>query len=130
MRIPFLLIVALAVALACSDSSAPAKPSQLAKVTIISGNSQQGTVGTALALPIVIQAVDSNGHPAVGLFALFNPVTDGSVSAGTVTIDSSGKASTVWTLGATPGRQGLIVTVAQGATNDVIFDTAFATATP
>jgi len=116
---------------ACSDSDAPAKLSGLATVKIVSGNSQHGTVGTALASPIVIQAVDSNGHPAVGLNVAYGP-SGGSVNPPSTTTDATGKASTVWTLGMTAGQQNLLATVIQGAAPGTILvtDTVYATANP
>lgn len=129
-RITLLLAVAAAVSYACSESSAP-KPSHLARVKIVSGDSQSGVVGTALAAPIVIQALDSNGRAAVGLSAIFGPSGDGGVSAPSVTTDSTGKASIVWTLGTTPGQQNLLATVTEPSpSNDVLTDTVYATARP
>lgn len=127
MRNGILLIAATLVAsYACGDSNAP-KPSPLARLTIVSGDSQSGAAGTALSAPIVLQAFDSNGHAAVGVNAIFGPEGNGKISPASVVTDNSGKASITWTLATTPGLQNLLATVTQG-TAIVITDTVWATA--
>jgi hypothetical protein len=136
MHIRFALFAGAAAVAACSSSSTQpaAKPSQLSTVTIVSGNSQTGTAGAALALPIVIQAVDSNGKAAVGLPVIYGPSGNGTVNPSSVVTDSNGKASTVWTLDVTTGQQSLLTTVQSTTTNTAnmyfVTDTVFATATP
>ncbi len=73
-------------------------------VVIVSGNEQSGVPGTALVLPLVVQVNDAGGNPVTGA-----PVTwvvtggGGTLDPSTSTTDASGRASSVWTLGSTPG---------------------------
>jgi hypothetical protein len=129
MRMSLLLMVA--AVLACSDSSAPSKLQHVATVTIVSGASQTGTAGMNLQQAIVIQAVDSNGHPAVGVSAIFGPSGTGTATPSGTTTDSTGKASTVWMLSTTPGADTLDFAVTDKTdVNDVVQGVVYATGNP
>jgi len=132
MRIFALLFLITAASYACSSSSAPKKTPILASLKIISGASQTGTVGTALPSPIVVQALDSSGHPMAGLGVAYGPSSDGSVNPSSVTTDSMGKASTTWTLGSTAGADSLDIAVTESsvASMPTEIDTVTATANP
>jgi hypothetical protein len=131
MRIIALSVAAaIAIASGCSGSTSPAaKPSPLATVTVVSGNSQQGTAGQALPQPIVIQATDSNGKAAVGASVIFGPSGDGTVTVLSDTTDSNGRVSVTWTLSTTAGGDTLDFSVEQGTT-DIVQGAALATGTP
>ena len=71
------------------------------QLTLVSGNAQTGQVGTALALPLVVRATDSNGNPAPG--GTVNWTTGlGSLSAASTITDDAGLAQVLWTLGTAP----------------------------
>lgn len=132
MRISLSVIVLVASA-ACSSSSAPKQPI-LASVKVVSGASQTGTVLTALGSPIVIQALDSTGKPMAKLGVAYGP-SDGSVNPLSVFTDSTGKATTTWTLGSRSGPDTLLISVGQDGSGNgppivTLFDTVYATANP
>lgn len=134
MRIGILFIVL--AASACGSSSAPAtKPPLLASVKVLSGASQTGTVQAALGSAIVIEAVDSSGLPIAGLGVAYGP-SDGSVNPASATTDSTGRASTIWTLGLKTGPDTLLIAVTQSGTGvssapiATVIDTTYATANP
>ncbi|HEX9632270.1 MAG TPA: hypothetical protein VGA02_07370, partial [Gemmatimonadales bacterium] len=95
------------------------------QLELVSGDAQSGTVGAALALPLVVRAEDANGNPVAG--ATVDWVAGaGGVSAGATVTDGDGLAQVTWTLGTTPGAQGTTATL-NGTTATVDF-TATATA--
>jgi hypothetical protein len=76
-------------------------------IVLVSGGGQTAATGHALANPIVVKAVAQDGVPVSGVTVNFNVQSGGSaVPAGAVT-NSSGTASTVWTLGSNVGSQSL-----------------------
>lgn len=84
------------------------------QVRAAAGSGQSGTVGQALASPLVAEAVDAFGNKVAGVTVTFAP------SAGTVTPTSGatgadGRVSTTWTLGTTSGSPTVSAT-ATGAT--------------
>ena len=81
-----------------------AVPGVPASVSVVSGQGQVGTPGTALADSLVVLVTDEAGNPTGGVPVTW-VVTDG---AGTVSpavsfTDELGMASTSWTLGTEPG---------------------------
>ncbi|HUR94056.1 MAG TPA: Ig-like domain repeat protein [Gemmatimonadales bacterium] len=70
----------------------------------VSGSGQSALVGTSLPQPLVVRARDGSGNPVAGL-AVTWVVGDGggTLAPVTSTTDADGLATTVWTLGATPG---------------------------
>jgi plastocyanin len=76
----------------------------------VSGDAQQGAIGSTLAQPLVVQVL--NGSTPVGGVNLTFAVTSGggSLSATNVTTGSDGLASVSWALGATPGVNNVQVT--------------------
>jgi len=124
------LPLVMAVSYACGSSSAPkAKAQVLASVKLLSGASQTGTVNSALASAIVIQALDSSGRPIAGLSVIYGP-SDGTLNPASNTTDSTGKASTIWTLGSRVGPDTLFAAATQNASGAVAADTIYATASP
>ena len=94
----------------------------------ISGNNQIDTVGTTLSTPFTVEVRDQDGDALSGIIVAF-AVTDGggTLSASSVTTDSSGQAESTLTLGSTTGTNTVTAT-ASGITAPVTF-TATATAT-
>ena len=83
-------------------------------IRLVSGNNQVGTIGSALAAPLVIALADASGAPAPGKPVIFKVLqNDGSVSGGgtsgptaIVTTDGQGQARVQWTLGMRSGAGG------------------------
>lgn len=102
-----------------------------AAIAKVSGDAQTGTVGQALASPLVVQVSDSTAHAIAGLTVNF-AVTSGAGSLGTAapTTGANGQAQTTWTLGGAAGSQTVSATASGSnvAGNPVTF-TATATGT-
>lgn len=85
-------------------------------VALASGGGQVGGVNTKLPQPITVKVLNALGAPVSGFLVSFTVASGGgSVSPVAALTDTSGQASTTWTLGPTPGTQSLTVT-ATGAT--------------
>ena len=78
--------------------------SVLTDLVIISGDNQSGMVGESLAHPFVVGVRDQFNDPISGVSVTFT-VTEGggSLSEGTVTTDTDGRAESTLTLGTEPG---------------------------
>ena len=78
----------------------------------VSGDGQTAIVGTALAEPLVVRVRDDAGNPVADL-AVAWVVGDGggTLSPATSLTDQDGLASTRWTVGASPGRNGATAVV-------------------
>jgi hypothetical protein len=75
-------------------------------ISITSGNSQTGTVGTMLGSPMVVKVTDITNAGVPGVTVNWAVASGGgSVSAGTSVTDSTGSAQMNWTLGSTVGAQ-------------------------
>lgn len=80
------------------DATAPADG--LLSPLVVSGNGQQGVVGTTLPQLLVIQALDSRGRPMKNLWVEFRVTSGGGTTTPvTVRTNQSGLAQTSWTLG-------------------------------
>ena len=100
-------------------------PTTLAKV---SGDSQQGTSGTALAQPFVVEVQDANSVAFAGVPVTFAITAGGgSLSATSTTTDANGRAASTLTLGNSAGTNTVQVS-AQGISQTETF-TAEATTT-
>lgn len=111
---------------ACGDGG-PSEPraGPPARIDVVAGANQTGTVGTALPIPPVVRVTDAAGLAARGSVT-FQVQNGGSVSIPSSSTDADGRASAgVWTLGTTAGQQTLQVSVAGGPTTTI---TATATA--
>jgi hypothetical protein len=91
---------------AIATSGVVSTPTALA---LVSGNTQNGTVGTALAQPFVVKATDVNGNPVAGVQVAWAG-TNGSL-AGTTVTGTDGTTSNRMTLGQTPGAASATATV-------------------
>ncbi len=70
----------------------------------VSGDGQSALVGTSLAEPLVVRALDGGGNPVPGLaVAWLAGNGGGSLAPATSTTDADGLASTQWTLGSAAG---------------------------
>ena len=87
----------------------------------ISGDTQESEVGTTLATPFVIAALNEHGVVITGLYVTFRVIKgEGNLSATTATTDADGKAQTTLILGPNPGVIKVRVTAA-GITYPVTF---------
>jgi len=84
-----------------------------ATLTLVSGSGQTGVVGEVLPQELVVEALDSNGHPVADQTISWS-ISEGSGSLGSAstTTDSDGRASAQWTLGTTAGAQSASATIA------------------
>jgi adhesin/invasin len=88
-------------------------------IAIVSGNPQNGTVGTALASPLVVRVLDAAGRPVQGQQVTFTVVSGGgSVAPPAPTTGADGQTSTSWTLGASAGGQQVQAKATGGAAPD------------
>ncbi len=95
----YLCALATASLAACGGDggTAPTGPETLVKVD---GDQQSGVVGEALPVDPTVEVRDADGDPVVGVSVEFEVTAGGgSVSSGTTTTNSQGRASTSWTLG-------------------------------
>ena len=80
---------------------------------IISGNEQQGQPGAALEKPFVVEVRDHSDNPLPEAQVTFSVTSGGgSLSAGSVTTDASGRAESTLTLGPEPGTNTVAVAIA------------------
>ena len=93
------------------EQVAPAvTPTTLVK---ISGDEQQGLVGTALAAPLVVSVLDQDGSAMAGVSVTFSVTAGGGMlSLTTATTDANGRARSTLTLGPELGTNTVTATVA------------------
>ncbi len=88
---------------------------QPASMRVVSGNDQRGGPNEELPEPLVVEVRDRGNHGIAGIAVEFAPATgDGSVQEARVSADSSGRASTSWTLGDHYGSHDLIAKTSLG----------------
>jgi hypothetical protein len=101
------LPAALAAVLSCGgDLTLPDSSGAGLQLSLVDGNTQTGTVGEPLPLPIVVRVETLNQQPIGGrrvAFVLSQESGAGKVDPDTVVTDSKGEASTRWVLGTAPG---------------------------
>ena len=87
--------------------------SQPQTLTTLSGDEQQGPAGTALANPLIVEVRDQYDNPLTGAQVKFTVTAgEGTLSVETTMTDSTGRASSVLTLGRDPGMNIVTVTAA------------------
>ena len=87
-----------------------------ASIVIVDGNGQAGTIGAALAEPVIVRVLDVQGRPVQGQQVTFTVmIGGGSVAPSTPTTNADGEASTNWTLGPAAGMQQLQARATGGA---------------
>ena len=98
----YLLLVLLLLVTAC-DSGGPtsgARGDLDVHLTVLSGGNQTGPQWALLPAPIIVQAVRSDGAPAVGEWITASVASgSGSMRTAAIQTDSTGNASFEWTLG-------------------------------
>ncbi len=125
MRFPRILLpVAIAATLGvvgCGDDNNITTPTPVAtQVQIVSGNTQSGTRGTALANPVIVRVVDQNGNAFAGATVTFAVASGGgTISPTTTTTGTNGQAQATWTLGSTAGAN--TITATAGSLTPVTF---------
>jgi len=92
------------------------------QMALVSGNNQTGTVGTALASPLVVKVADASNAGVAGVTVTWSVTSGGGqVSAGTSGTNAAGNAQVNWTLGATVGAQTATATVSGLTGSPVVF---------
>jgi Domain of unknown function (DUF1929)/Bacterial Ig-like domain (group 1) len=94
--------------LRCGSNVEPTTATDIARA---SGDGQIGTVGLALASPLVALVTDANNNPVPGVTVTWQAEVGGSVSPQTAKTGSDGRALVSRTLGPTPGEQTTTATV-------------------
>ena len=88
----------------------------------VSGDAQEGAVGTTLTTPFVVEAMDANGMPMQGVSVIFTVTAGGGrLSATTATTDARGRARTTLTLGQR-SRRNTVRATAEGIRSFAIFN--------
>jgi len=99
-----------------------------ATISVTSGSSQSGTVGTTLPLSLVVKAKDSFGNKVPGVLINYSNPYNGTCSPNPATTGSDGQASTTFTL-PTSAHTGFSVTASSGTATPATFrETAVAAA--
>jgi hypothetical protein len=94
------LAIAVAAGLGACDGGTDPQPGVPARVEVVDGSGQQGTVGQVLAQPVRVRVVDERGRPVPGQAVNFVVTAgNGTVSVAAVTSDREGIAAVQWTLG-------------------------------
>nr|MBA3760277.1 Ig-like domain-containing protein [Gemmatimonadales bacterium] len=97
----------------------PANANGIAKVA---GDSQSGTINTALPNPLVVQVTDSRGNPIPGVSIVWTAETGGgSVSEANTTTGADGRTSVIRILGSAAGEQTTSATATGLSGSPVIF---------
>ena len=90
-------------------------------VEVHSGGGQRALVGRSLPEPVVVRLLDEGGRPVHGATVVFSPGEGhGTVDSASVSSDSAGMASTVWTLGDVAGEHSLAASVGDEHTATVL----------
>lgn len=85
-------------------------------IVVVDGGGQSGTIGTALAEPVIVRVLDVQGRPVQGQQVTFTVmIGGGAVDPATPTTDANGEASSSWTLGPVAGAQQLQARATGGA---------------
>jgi hypothetical protein len=125
----FGLCLALLAGLGCGEDNnvQPAVPTTIAES---SGADQSGQVNTALADSLSVLVTDNSGSPMSGIAVSWSIVSGGgTVSPGASSTNSSGIASTQFTLGPSEGQQQAEATIS-GLTGSPVIFTAIASTSP
>jgi plastocyanin len=122
----------LAVGIGCSSEEGgtdPVPDTTPASMTVVSGNTQTGQVGTALGSPLVVRVANAAGDALSGITVAWAvEAGGGSLGAATSTTNTQGQAQIAYTLGASAGTN-TVRAMAQGTTISTTFS-ATATAPP
>jgi uncharacterized protein (TIGR03437 family) len=99
-------------------------------ISKVSGDTQTGSAGQALPIPLVLVVTNSANIPVEGVTVSFTAGGGGSLSATSVVSDSQGVASTNLTLGANPGPNTVTATAAGLSCCQVVFNATGIAAAP
>jgi uncharacterized protein (TIGR03437 family) len=99
-----------------------------AAISKVSGDTQTGSAGQTLPLPLVIVVTNSANIPVAGVAVIFAAGGGGSLSATSVVTDTQGVASTSLTLSVNPGPN--TVTAAAAGLSQVVFSSTGIAAAP
>src|SRR6185369_8757016 len=80
-------------------------PGPAARIAAVSGDGQVGTVGTDLALPLVVRVTDASGNGVAGVAVAFAAPAGGGVAPSSALTAADGTASTRCTLGTVAGAE-------------------------
>ncbi|HUR96264.1 MAG TPA: galactose oxidase-like domain-containing protein [Gemmatimonadales bacterium] len=87
------------------------EPPAAARIALVAGDDQTGTVNQALAQPLVVEVTDDAGDPVAGVTVTWNANGSGSVSTSSVISGADGRASVQRVLGPDPGEATTTATV-------------------
>ena len=95
------ILLSAALFLSCKDTPTEGEETRVpAALDIVSGDQQQGVVGTELANPLVVRVKDASGIPIVGQLVNFRVTSGGgSIFAGSAITNALGIVQDRWTLG-------------------------------
>ncbi len=79
------------------------------RLSVVSGDNQTASAGTALGQPVVVQLVSPLGQPLSGVGVRFAALGDGATSPSSSATDAQGRAATTWILKSAPGIDTLLV---------------------
>jgi hypothetical protein len=110
MRSPHLIVALAGLASVGCGGDSLVLPSQgfAARIDIMKGDGQSGTVGSALKDSLVVSVVDATGRPVTGAKIAFVPVAGAQgaqTTPDTIITDSAGIAQSRWQLGTVAGSQ-------------------------
>jgi hypothetical protein len=92
--------VLVASSISCGDSTAPTRPPVPAALEIVSGDAQEGTVGTELSDLLRVRALDAKGHAIEGQVVNFLVTAGGgTLSTASSVTNSDGLVENHWTIG-------------------------------
>jgi len=129
-EVALVAVVLAGAACSSSNTTTPGSPAGPYVVAVFNGNGQAALPNAVLATPLSVAVADTQGAAAVGVQVTWSVVSGGgSVSPATSMTDASGRASTVFTLGPTPGSQA-VSAVAAPATGTVTFTATATSPTP
>ena len=102
-------LVLLALLAGCGTAEQPVGPSHpipAAFIARVSGDGQDGIVGSTLPQPLVVEVRDEDRHLLAGAVVAFSVAAGGgTISAISAVTDASGLARVTWTLGTAAGQQ-------------------------
>jgi hypothetical protein len=97
-------------------------PGTAANLVLVSGNNQIASAGSALSAPLTVKATDSSGNGVAGVSVTFTAgVGGGAVTTPVMSTDSSGLASTLFTLGPAAGTNTVLASAASLGGSPVTF---------
>jgi trimeric autotransporter adhesin len=89
-----------------AEATAQAQAGPAARLEVVSGDRQSGTIGEPLPVSIVVRSVDSFGNAVAGTAVTWlAEFESGTVGPSPVSTDASGQASATWRLGTRLGEQ-------------------------